>query len=51
MYRHKDKPYHSDYCFVSSDMLEKLQSVDIGDYDSWTKFSDHVPMIVNFDNG
>jgi exonuclease III len=51
MYRHKYKPYHIDYCFVSSDMLAKLKSVDIGDYDSWIKFSDHVPMIVNFDNG
>ena len=50
MYRHKDKPYHIDYCFASRDMLAKLQSVDIGEYDSWTQFSDHVPMIINFEN-
>lgn len=49
MYRHKDKPYHIDYCFVSSDMLDKLQSVDIGEYDYWIKHSDHVPLIVKFD--
>ncbi len=49
MYRHKDKPYHIDYCFVSTAMLEKLQSVEVGDYDFWTKYSDHVPVIVTFD--
>lgn len=48
MYRHKDRPYHIDYCFVSTDMMEKLQSVEIGEYDFWTKYSDHVPLIVTF---
>lgn len=49
MYRHKDKPYHIDYCFVSSDMLAKLQSVGTGEYDYLIKYSDHVPLIVTFD--
>jgi exodeoxyribonuclease-3 len=49
MYRHKDKPYHIDYCFASSDMLEHLKSVEVGDYDYWIKYSDHVPVIVTFD--
>jgi len=48
MYRHKDKPYHIDYCFVSADMAKKLRSVVIGDFDFWTKYSDHVPVIVTF---
>lgn len=48
MYRHKDKTYHIDYCFVSEDMLEKLQSVEIGKYKFWSKYSDHVPVIVTF---
>lgn len=50
MYRHKNKPYHIDYCFVSKDLLDKLQSVDVGEYDFWTKHSDHVPLILSFDN-
>ena len=49
MYRHKDKPYHIDYCFVSTDLLEKIRAVDIGEYDVWTKYSDHVPLIVTFE--
>jgi len=49
LYRHKDKPYHIDYCFVSADMLAKLQTVEVGDYDFWIQHSDHVPLIVTFD--
>jgi exodeoxyribonuclease-3 len=48
MYKHKDKCYHIDYCFASEDLISKLQHVEIGDYDSWTKYSDHVPVIVTF---
>jgi len=49
MYRHKEKPYHIDYCFVSEDILEKLISVEIGEYDSWKLHSDHVPLVATFD--
>ena len=48
LYRHEDKPYHIDYCFVSIDILKKLKSVEVGAYDYWTKHSDHVPVIVTF---
>jgi exonuclease III len=49
MYRHKDKPYHIDYCFASIDMLEHLKSVEVGDFEFWNQYSDHVPIIVTFD--
>jgi exodeoxyribonuclease III len=48
MYRHKDKPYHIDYCFVSADLIGKLESVEIGKHKFWAKHSDHVPLIVSF---
>ncbi len=48
MYRHSDKPYHIDYCFVSADLREKIQSVEIGDHECWTQHSDHTPLIVTF---
>ncbi|HET6767701.1 MAG TPA: hypothetical protein VFH08_09890, partial [Chitinophagaceae bacterium] len=48
MYRHKDKPYHIDYCFVSKDILNRIESVEIGDFDSWIKHSDHVPVMITF---
>ena len=46
MYRHKDKPYHIDYCFVSNDFAKKIKSVEIGEYDFWMQYSDHVPVMV-----
>jgi exonuclease III len=49
MYRHKNKPYHIDYCFASADMVQHLKSVEVGDYDFWIKYSDHVPVIVTFE--
>jgi exonuclease III len=50
MYRHQDKPYHLDYCFASHDITRKLKSVEIGGYDLWSAYSDHVPVIVSFKN-
>jgi hypothetical protein len=43
------KPYHIDYCFASKDLIDKLQSVEVGEYDFWMQYSDHVPVIVSFD--
>ncbi|MBS1512072.1 MAG: endonuclease/exonuclease/phosphatase family protein [Bacteroidetes bacterium] len=48
LYRHEDKPYHLDYCFVSKDLLEQLQYVEIGTHQSWCTFSDHTPIIARF---
>jgi exodeoxyribonuclease III len=50
LYRHKDKPYHLDYCFVSADLAQKLQSVEIGDFESWAKHSDHVPVTITLND-
>jgi hypothetical protein len=48
MYRHENKPYHIDYCFVSAFFMERLKGVEIGDYRYWKIYSDHSPLIVNF---
>jgi len=49
MYRHKDKPYHIDYCFASDDLVKKLLHVEVGKHSKWCKHSDHTPLIVTFD--
>jgi len=49
LYKHKDKPYHLDYCFASADFIAALKSVEIGDHDFWKTYSDHVPVMVEFD--
>lgn len=48
MYRHKDKAYHIDYCFTSKKFIDKLENVEIGTHEQWTKYSDHNPVIVTF---
>ena len=50
MYRHKDKPYHIDYCFASEDFIKKLSHVEIGRHGKWCKHSDHTPLIVTFND-
>lgn len=49
MQRKIDKPYHIDYCFASSNLIEKLTNVEIGTYEAWTKHSDHKPLSITFD--
>lgn len=49
MYRHEDKPYHIDYCFASYDFMKKLKNVEVGNYKDWSSYSDHKPLIVDFE--
>jgi exonuclease III len=48
MYRHKNKPYHLDYCFASSWFINKMSDVKVGTYRRWAKYSDHMPLFVSF---
>lgn len=48
LYKHKNKPYHLDYCFASKDMTDRISSVEIGKHRYWMKYSDHVPVIITF---
>lgn len=48
MYRHSHRPYHIDYCFASADFVSRLKAVEIGDFSYWKTYSDHSPLIVEF---
>lgn len=48
LYRHKNKPYHLDYCFASDYFMERLAAVKVGSYRAWTAHSDHKPLMVSF---
>lgn len=50
MYRHKNKPYHIDYCFASADLISKLSNVEVGNHLDWCKHSDHTPLIITFND-
>jgi len=49
LYRHLNKPYHIDYCFVSENMAKRLSAVEVGDHTAWSAYSDHVPLIVTIE--
>ena len=46
LHRNKNKPYHIDYCFISSDIYDKVQNVEVGEYKYWKTYSDHSPLII-----
>lgn len=47
--RNLNKPYHIDYCFASADILDKVKNVEVGTYESWSAYSDHAPLTIDFD--
>jgi len=47
LHRNQKKPYHIDYCFASDHIIEKVQKVEIGNFENWIEFSDHSPLIID----
>lgn len=47
--RNQNKPYHIDYCFASTDIVDKVLNIEIGIYENWISHSDHLPLMVTFD--
>lgn len=49
MHRKINRPYHIDFCFASKNLIDRIINVEVGEYEKWTKLSDHKPLIVTFD--
>jgi len=47
MYHKEDKSFHIDYCFLSKMLIDRLNKVEIGKFNDWMNFSDHVPIIID----
>jgi exonuclease III len=45
LHRNTEKPYHIDYAFVSSSLLEATSKIEIGRRDFWLQHSDHMPLV------
>jgi exonuclease III len=43
--RNPDKPFHIDYIYSN---LKSIKSVEVGSFSDWSKLSDHVPVIAEF---
>jgi exodeoxyribonuclease-3 len=48
--RNIKKPYHVDYCFASEELMKKINKIEVGKYDDWISYSDHVPIIIDFES-
>jgi len=47
MYHRENRPYHVDYCFTSTGF--EVSNVEVGIFDDWIGKSDHMPIVVTFD--
>ncbi|MDQ0971245.1 exonuclease III [Neobacillus niacini] len=45
----QSSPFHIDFLFASELILSRLRHFEIGTYEKWIKFSDHVPLCAVFD--
>ena len=48
MHHDRDKPYHIDYCFASSNF--DAENFEVGNFGDWVKKSDHMPIIVTLND-
>ena len=46
MHRKRERPYHIDYAFLSTKLLQKA-TCEVGDPTIWLEFSDHMPLVIN----
>ncbi len=50
MHKKIERPYHIDFCFASEYFIKRLKDVKIGTYEKWMKYSDHKPIIIDFED-
>lgn len=43
LYRHKDKGYHTDYCFIDKKRIKKFKVLNES---KWLEISDHLPIVI-----
>lgn len=47
-WKKQEKPFHIDFIFASQAFSERLKTVEVGGYEEWVRFSDHVPLVTKF---
>jgi hypothetical protein len=43
----QDRPYHLDFCFAPVSFITADTSVDVGKYNNWISYSDHMPIFID----
>ena len=47
LHRHVHRPFHLDYIFLPREWALRLKTVYVGEYELWSKLSDHCPVAVD----
>jgi exonuclease III len=50
MHKKAEKGYHIDYVFASSKFVTSLLDVSVGNFEDWIEYSDHCPVVCDFDS-
>ena len=50
LHRKFSKAYHIDYILASSNIEEKIENLEIGNFEKWIKISDHLPLLIELKN-
>ena len=48
LHQKEHKPYHVDYIFSGKSWTNKLSNIEIGGFEDWIKYDDHMPIISDF---
>ena len=48
-YRHEDRPYHIDYCYLPAAWVPRIRHFEIGRYADWGALSDHMPLVLDLE--
>lgn len=49
LYRHKECPFHLDYCFLSQELVKCVADFSVGSPDLWLEYSDHLPLLLSLE--
>lgn len=49
LHRNLNKPYHMDFCYMTSELCDTVNRVEVGIHSDWATVSDHMPIIVDID--
>jgi hypothetical protein len=47
LYRHVDRPYFVDYCFLPRSWISGVEAFVVGSPERWLDVSDHVPLLLD----
>lgn len=47
--KNQKTPYHIDYIFAPTDVVNRAKSFSVGKYEDWISLSDHMPLIADLE--